>query len=99
MYFTDTPSLGSIEAIMKRPPGQRQRGRREKAQVIQLHQERLRLPSLPVLTEKMTGCTLFGLPCTGHPFGMRCCHFEGSRFICISGCAAHAVSAAARQTI
>lgn len=26
MYFTDTPSLNSVEAIMKRPPGQRQRG-------------------------------------------------------------------------
>lgn len=26
MYFTDTPSLGSVEAIMKRPPGVSQRG-------------------------------------------------------------------------
>ena len=26
MYFTDTLSLNSVEAIMKRPPGQRQRG-------------------------------------------------------------------------
>ncbi len=26
MYFTDTPCLNSIEAIMKRPPGVSQRG-------------------------------------------------------------------------
>lgn len=26
MYFTNTPSLNSIEAMMKRPPGSRQRG-------------------------------------------------------------------------
>ncbi len=25
MYFTETPSLNSVEAIMKRPPGERHR--------------------------------------------------------------------------
>lgn len=31
MYFTDTPSLNSVAAIMKRPPGQRQRTAEESA--------------------------------------------------------------------
>ena len=51
MYFTNTPSLNSMEAIMKRPPGgiQRGGGRKRKPSI---HESGLQLQTLPPLSRE-----------------------------------------------
>lgn len=52
MYFTSTPSLNSMEAIMQRPFSGNQRGRRQAPQGVHIPQSGLRLQALPQLQKK-----------------------------------------------
>lgn len=51
MYFTDTPSLNHMEAIMKQPPGYRQRGGGSKRKSISTRKQTA-AAALPPLSEK-----------------------------------------------
>lgn len=47
MYFTNTPSLNSMEAIMKQPPGYRQRGGGRKRKPYQYRNHSGNRPEAP----------------------------------------------------
>lgn len=79
MYFTNTPALNSMEAIMKKTALRHTERRRSVSQIVSIHQERLRLQTLSLL-QKKEGMHLDALSCVGNPAWMRhCSHWRSGK--------------------
>ena len=98
MYFTNTPSLNSMEAIMKRPPGGIQRGGGRKRKPYQYTKADCSCRLCPHYQGKKRLCR-FRLSGAGHPAGMRRRLFRGSRPIHVSGGEAPSLPTAASKNI